>query len=108
GYTFCNSCTGIIKRHPLGDALFKIWSSLKVWPSAAYLLDNSRLQNQPKVFLCYAGSDREKVSGLYARLLEDGFRPWMDKRNLVGGQDWQFEIQREIKSSDFFVACVSS
>jgi len=108
GYTFCDSCTSIIKEHPLGDALFKICSAMKVWPSATYWLENSRTQKQPQVFLCYAGGDREKVLALYARLLDDGFKPWMDKRNLIGGQDWRLEIQSAIKSSDFFIACVSS
>ena len=32
----------------------------------------------------------------------------MDKRDLLGGQDWQLEIQRAIRTSDFFIACVSS
>ena len=108
GYTFCNSCTSIIEGHPLGEALFKICSALKVWPSATYWLENSRLQNQPKVFLCYAGGDREKVFELYARLSNDGFKPWMDKRDLFGGQDWQLEIRRAIRSSDFFIALISS
>jgi len=107
GYTFCDSCTRIVEEHPLGDALFKICSALKAWPSTTDWRDNSRLQNRPRVFLCYSGADRERVLALYARLLEDGFRPWMDKRNLIGGQDWQLEIRREIKSSDFFIACIS-
>ena len=108
GYTFCDSCTRIIEQHPLGDALFKICSSLKAWPSVTDWRDNSRPQNRPRVFLCYSGPDRERVLALYARLLEDGFEPWMDKRNLIGGQDWQLEIRREIRSSDFFIACISA
>lgn len=107
GYTFCNSCTRIVEKHPLGDALFKICSALKAWPRVTDWRDNSRLNNRPRVFLCYSGADRERVLALYDRLSKDGFRPWMDKINLIGGQDWQLEIRREIKSSDFFVACIS-
>ena len=32
----------------------------------------------------------------------------MDKRNLVGGQDWKREISRAIESADFFIACLSN
>jgi RNA polymerase sigma factor (TIGR02999 family) len=108
GYTFCDSCTRIVEQHPLGDALFKICNALKVWPSVTDWRDNSRLQNRSRVFLCYSGADRERVLPLYNRLWKDGFRPWMDKRDLIGGQDWQLEIRRAIESSDFFIACISA
>ena len=62
---------------------------------------------QPKVFLCYAGPDRAKVDELFERLSKDGFLPWMDKRSLLPGQDWGFEIKRAIEAADFFVACIS-
>lgn len=61
----------------------------------------------PKVFLCYAGSDREQVEGIYERLSKDGFSPWMDKKSLLPGQDWRLEIKRSIEAADFFVACIS-
>jgi hypothetical protein len=60
-----------------------------------------------KVFLCYAGPDREQVEQLYERLQRDGFSPWMDKKSLVPGQDWRLEIRRSIETADFFIACIS-
>lgn len=61
----------------------------------------------PRVFLCYAGPDREQVEGIYERLSDDGFSPWMDKKSLLPGQDWRLEIRRSIGAADFFVACIS-
>ena len=48
----------------------------------------------PKVFLCYAGPDREQVEQLYERLQHEGFSPWI-------------EIRRSIETADFFIACIS-
>lgn len=63
--------------------------------------------HKPTVFLCYAGPDRATVDDLYERLSRDGFSPWMDKRSLLPGQEWQFEIKRTIEKSDYFIACIS-
>jgi len=63
--------------------------------------------HKPTVFLCYAGPDRLAVDDLYERLSKDGFAPWMDKRSLLPGQEWQLEIRRTIERSDYFIACVS-
>jgi TIR domain len=64
-------------------------------------------QKRSKVVLCYAGPDREKVFQLYERFPNDGFDPWIDKKNQIPGQDWQQEIRRAISSADYFVACLS-
>ena len=66
-----------------------------------------RQQAAPRVFLCYAGSDRQQVEQLFERLKVDGFEPWMDKKSLLAGQDWQLEIRRAIEGADFFLACIS-
>ena len=41
-----------------------------------------------KVFLCHAKEDAETVHALHRRLKEAGLRPWMDKEDLLPGQDW--------------------
>jgi len=61
----------------------------------------------PKVFLCYAREDAEKVQNLYKRLSDVGLSPWMDKENIVAGEIWELSIQRAIRSSDFFLTCLS-
>jgi hypothetical protein len=107
GYTFCKSCTNLVEQHPLGDSLLKICAALKVGASASHL-KISKSEKQSKVFLCYSGPDHRKVVQLYTQLLTDGFKPWMDKKDLIAGQDWQFEIRRAIESADYFIACISS
>jgi TIR domain len=60
-----------------------------------------------KIFLCYAHEDEEDVLKVYLRLKDEGFCPWMDKRDLLPGQNWRMEIPQVIKSSDFFLAFFS-
>jgi hypothetical protein len=47
-----------------------------------------------KVFLCHAHPDAEKVRALYARLKADGVDAWLDKENIIPGQDWELEIRK--------------
>lgn len=106
GYTFCEVCTTIVDQHPLGKAVLEICGALKV--GAETILTHLKEIRKSRVFLCYSGTDREKVLELYERLNNDGFEPWMDKKNIMGGQDWRFEIRRAIETSDYFVACLSN
>lgn len=59
------------------------------------------------VFLAYANADAERVMELYQQLKDYGLDPWMDKYDLLPGQQWEEEIERAIHSSDFFLACLS-
>ena len=61
----------------------------------------------PMVFLAYAKEDREFAARLYEELEARGFRPWMDVRKLLPGQNWPRAIENAIEISDFFVACFS-
>jgi CheY-like chemotaxis protein len=60
-----------------------------------------------RVFLCYAGPDRERVLPLYAGLEIKGHYPWMDVKSIWPGQNWPKMIEQEIDRTDFFVACFS-
>jgi tetratricopeptide (TPR) repeat protein len=60
-----------------------------------------------RIFLCYANEDESKVADLYARLEQDGFRPWMDRRDLLPGEDWEHEIKQAVRSAHIFLVCVS-
>ncbi len=60
-----------------------------------------------KVFLCHAHADRDVVRGLYARLIKDGMDVWLDKAKLVGGQNFENEINRAVRESDVVVVCLS-
>ena len=50
-----------------------------------------------KVFLCHAHSDKDAVKALYDRLVRDGVDAWLDKENLLPGQDWELEIRKAVR-----------
>lgn len=60
-----------------------------------------------QVFLCYTRADSKNVQALYYWLREKGFRSWMDTEDLLAGEKWLTIISREIRRSQFFLACVS-
>ena len=60
-----------------------------------------------KVFLCHAHADRDAVRALYARLTQDGVDAWLDKANLLPGQDWELEIKKAVREADVVVVCLS-
>ncbi len=61
-----------------------------------------------KIFISYAREDRETARKLYKVLKKAGLEPWMDKANLVAGQNWKYEISQAIKKSDYLIALLSS
>jgi hypothetical protein len=62
----------------------------------------------PQVFIAYVKEEQAFAVRLYRDLEAAGFRPWMDVRKLVAGQNWPRAIETAIEGSDFFVACFSS
>ena len=60
-----------------------------------------------KVFLCHAHADRDSVRGLYTRLTKDGVDAWLDKENLLPGQDWELEIRKAVRETDLVIVCLS-
>jgi hypothetical protein len=61
-----------------------------------------------QIFLSCAREDAEKVENLYQKLSDAGFKPWMDKKNILPGEKWKSCIQKAIRRSDFFLACLSA
>jgi len=64
-------------------------------------------QNKARVFIAYVEEDLRPVKKLYAAFEQHGFRPWLDKKKLMPGQNWPRAIETAIQTSDFFVACFS-
>jgi hypothetical protein len=64
----------------------------------------SRLQ----VFISYAGEDLEIATRLYDDLKKAGLDPWMDKKDIRPGQNWEVTLKRAIKESKYFIALLSS
>ena len=65
------------------------------------------MKTKLKIFLSYTRADTERVEALYERLSNAGFEPWMDKKNIIGGEQWKRSIQTAIRKSDFFLVCLS-
>jgi len=60
-----------------------------------------------KIFLSYVSKDYFHVKRVYERLKELGLFPWMDKENILGGEDWEQSILRAVHNSDFIVVFLS-
>jgi hypothetical protein len=66
--------------------------------------DKSKLN----VFLCHANEDKKSIRKLYKRLKKDGCKPWFDEEDLVGGQEWELEIEKSVEKSDVVIVCLSN
>lgn len=64
-------------------------------------------RTQPQVFVAYVEEDLGLARRLRDGLAAAGFAPWLDKDNLLPGQDWPRAIRRAVEMSDAFVACFS-
>jgi hypothetical protein len=64
-------------------------------------------QTKPRVFIAYVEEDMAAAKKLYAAFQQCGFRPWLDRKKLLPGQNWPRAIETAIQTSNFFVACFS-
>jgi hypothetical protein len=71
-------------------------------------IDDRTTDRRLKVFLCHASEDKAFARILYDRLEAVGVDPRLDEKNLKGGQDWDCEIRRAVKSSDVVIVCLST
>jgi formylglycine-generating enzyme required for sulfatase activity len=60
-----------------------------------------------RIFLSYTRADQTHVERLYQQLRQAGFTPWMDTKDLLPGQKFEYYIKQAIRQSDFFLACLS-
>ena len=60
-----------------------------------------------QLFLAHASEDKAAVLELYEQLKAKGFKPWVDKQDLIPGQNWRDEIPKAIRNSQLFIACLS-
>lgn len=65
-------------------------------------------KSEIQIFLAHANEDKEEVSKLYDRLQQAGYKPWLDKKDLIPGQNWPLVIPDVIAKSQLFIACLSS
>ena len=60
-----------------------------------------------KVFISYAKEDGEIAEKLYDFLVLYHYDPWLDKRKLLPGQQWDDEIKLALKKTDFIILLFS-
>src|SRR6185503_17287793 len=65
------------------------------------------MKQQPEIFLSYAREDGQRVNALYDRLKHAGFKPWMDTRDILPGQNWPYHTKQALKHADLVIVCLS-
>jgi len=64
--------------------------------------------SQLEVFLCHSSQDKPAVLDLYNRLAQlPWIQPWLDKKDLIPGQNWLTQIKRAVRKSHIVVVCLS-
>lgn len=66
-----------------------------------------RVNNMKRAFISYVREDREVVHQLYESLESAGIPCWIDVRDIMPGEYWQFTIADAIQSGAYFLACFS-
>jgi hypothetical protein len=133
GTTPGENMTGSTSEPPLGEGLFFIIILFSFVIAAGVLIGKRRLKNdhaeriaskvsppiesqsqprkdkQSRVFISYAREDSNSALRLYEDLkTRTNFQPWLDKEDLLPGQNWDLEIRKAVKNSRYFVALFSS
>jgi len=60
------------------------------------------------VFISHAKEDYKEAEKLYDFLTKKGFSPWLDKKKLKVGSNWDYEIKKALKESTFVILLLSS
>ena len=61
-----------------------------------------------RIFLCHASEDKAQVREVYQKLKALGFALWLDEVDILPGQDWDYEIDRALETSDFVIVFLST
>jgi len=61
-----------------------------------------------KIFISYAKEDFHYAEKLYQHLETLSYVPWLDKKDLLPGSNWELEINRALINSDFIILLLSS
>ncbi|MBI3167627.1 MAG: SUMF1/EgtB/PvdO family nonheme iron enzyme [Chloroflexi bacterium] len=60
-----------------------------------------------RVFLCHASQDKPAVLRLHRYLTQHGVEPWLDREELLPGQNWAVEISKALDATDVILVCLS-
>src|SRR5262245_56645530 len=61
-----------------------------------------------RVFISYSRKDEDFAEELVAGLQAAGFEPYLDKRDIAAGEDWEARLGRLIESADTVVFVISA
>lgn len=61
-----------------------------------------------KIFISYAREDWDFAIKIYNNLKSEGFSPWIDREELLPGQNWRKVIEKAIQESSYVLAVCSS
>jgi serine/threonine protein kinase len=61
-----------------------------------------------RIFLCHASEDKAQVREVYHQLKALGFEPWLDEVDILPGQNWHYEIEQALETSDFVMVFLST
>jgi len=111
-------------RHRIGVSASEIESAtngkLKIgqWVSETLTANNliydfseEEVKMSPKelnVFLSYASNDKSLAREIYERLKRiKNVKPWIDEKDILAGEDWEFAIKRGVRNSHAVIVCMS-
>ncbi len=78
-------------------------------PRATHFTGREEELAKPRIFLCHASEDKERVKELYHQLKEAGYSPRLDKYDLLPGQNWRVEIRKMLGDhNNLVVVCLSN
>jgi len=60
------------------------------------------------IFISYAKEDLQIALSIYEMLKMSNFSSWIDVYDLMPGQPWETEIEKAIRNSSIFIACLSN
>ena len=69
---------------------------------------NERQSMYKEVFISHAREDYLVAEKLYDFLTRKGYSPWLDKKKLKVGANWDYEVKKALKESNFVILLLSS
>lgn len=101
-----------LRNHGISDFISKTHLSLNKLKEKIEFLTKCKTKtfsnNKMKVFISYAEEDYQMALKIYNFLKNNNFSPWIDKEELLPGQNKDIETIKAISSCDYFIACLSS
>jgi len=61
-----------------------------------------------QVFISHAKEDYGVAEMLYNYLADNGYSPWLDKKSIRVGEDWDYAIKKALRESTFVILLLSS